>query len=132
MKTIDLNDNPHTFSKQNLVTQMGNFDTLKCDKCGIQGKTTSLSTMSVKESYSKDVINNCTQTEDVMRNGNKGRKIIITHCSASGPAFTNITDRSEHTVIETPKEHKPNSRGVWVMGTGEPIMVLNNEFNYKK
>lgn len=130
MYTINLNDNPHEFDKLNLVTQIGGFDTLRCKKCGIKGKTTSLSTVAVKGSYSKSKVDNCILKDDEMRKGKEGRKVRITFCTAVGKRFENLTPKSEHFVIETPKNEKADTQGVWVMGTSEPVKILNNEFDY--
>lgn len=128
MYTIDLNDNPHNFEKLNLVTELSGHDTLKCTKCGIKGKTTSLSTMQVKGSYSEEKVINCVFTETELRNNNVGKRIKITFCTASGEIFSNLTPNSEHIIIRTPDNQKADSKGVWVMGVGEPVKVLNNEF----
>ncbi len=130
MYTINLNDNPHKFEKMNLVTQIGNFDTLKCSKCGIKGKTTSLITLKVKGSYSKSKVDNCNSTDTDLRKGNTGKKVKIIFCTAVGESFENLKPNSEHFVIEVPKHENADSSGVWVMGTSEPVKILNNEFNY--
>ena len=56
------------------------------------------------------------------------RKIKITHCEAFGIQFENLVDGSIHEVIKTPSGYKNDSKGVWVMGVGEPVKVLNREF----
>lgn len=63
------------------------------------------------------------------RNKNlKGRTIRITKCEANGHLFDNITPGSKHTVIPPPEGYTDDSFSVWVMGCGEPVKVLNNEF----
>jgi hypothetical protein len=129
MVTIDLNNNKHEFEKQNLVTTKGGYDILKCVKCGIQGKTNSISTISVKSSYSKNKILSCIhKVEDT---NNIGRTIRITEVFAFGEYFYNLTPNSEHTVIKAPTNYKDDLQGVWVMGVGQPVKVLNEEFVYK-
>lgn len=60
-------------------------------------------------------------------------KIKITNCKAFGEMFKNLTPGSIHEVIEAPKEYKNSKiKGVWVMGVGEPVKVLDNEFEYVK
>jgi hypothetical protein len=53
-------------------------------------------------------------------------KIKINHCGACGPQFENLTDGSIHEVIPTPKGES-DRRGWWVMGVGEPVLVLTRE-----
>jgi len=53
-------------------------------------------------------------------------KIKINHCGACGPQFENLTDGSIHEVIPTP-EGESDRRGWWVMGVGEPVLVLTRE-----
>jgi len=130
MYTISLNNNPHEFEKVNLVTMEGNFDILKCKRCGLVGKTVSLTTLSVKGSFSRHKVYNCTSTEEEIREKMKGKKIVVTVCTAHGKAFGNITPNSVHQVIETPENQSVDNKGVWVMGVGEPVKLLNTEFNY--
>lgn len=65
--------------------------------------------------------------------------IKVYHCNAYGPQFGNLIDGSIHEVIEPPIGSN-NDRGWWVMGVGEPVLVLYGEadevrvrkFNQKK
>lgn len=59
----------------------------------------------------------------------KKNKIKITRYTAFGPAFKNLVPGSEHMIIAPPKG-QDNERGVWVMGVGEPVLVLFREFEY--
>lgn len=132
MYTIYLNDTPHEFEKQNIVTittVKGSHDVLKCSLCGIQGKTTSLSTVGMKGSYSKNKIENCIKTKKNSQEA-EGKKIQITKCNAFGKHFMNLTPGSEHSVVKCPEEYTEDSKSIWVMGVGEPVKILNNEFNY--
>ena len=120
---INLSEGGHTWEKQNLVTvstRKGGHDVLKCKHCGIQGKTSSLWTISLKGSYSPDKVYNCP-------NNKKASKIQITQCTAFGKVFENLTPGSIHEVIAPPEEYK-NDTGTWVMGVGEPVKVLPHEF----
>lgn len=54
-------------------------------------------------------------------------RIKIVSCDAFGPAFNNLKPGSVHKVIDTPSE-EDDSKGVWVMGVGEPVKVLLNEY----
>jgi hypothetical protein len=124
---INLSEGGHTWEKQNLVTiatKNGSHDVLKCKHCGIEGKTSSLWTIKVKRSYSKEKVYNCT-------NNKTASYIQITQCGAFGKAFTNLTPGSIHEVINPPEDYK-NDTGTWVMGVGEPVKVLANEFKIYK
>jgi hypothetical protein len=120
---IKLSEGGHEWEKQNLVTVMlkrGGHDVLKCKHCGIQGKTTSLWTISLKGSYLYDKVYNCVGIPKVT-------KIQITICTAFGNVFANLTPGSIHNVIGPPDAYK-NDKGTWVMGVGEPVKVLPHEF----
>ena len=58
----------------------------------------------------------------------KSRTICITRCEACGPQFSNIIPGSKHTVISPPEGFSEDDKGVWVMGVGEPVKILNYEF----
>lgn len=53
-------------------------------------------------------------------------KIQIDECGAYGPQFENLTPGSIHEVIEPPAGES-DRRGWWVMGVGEPVLVLTRE-----
>lgn len=53
-------------------------------------------------------------------------KIKIKHCTACGPQFENLKDGSIHEVIAPPPGEN-DRRGWWVMGVGEPVLVLTRE-----
>lgn len=53
-------------------------------------------------------------------------KIKIIHCGAFGPQFENLKPGTVHEVIEPPKGQN-DKRGWWVMGVGEPVLVLTRE-----
>ncbi len=123
MYNISLNEGGHVWQKQNMVTIVKgnkNYDIMKCAICGIKGKTSSLSTIALSGSYSEKRVFNCA-------GGKEAIKVKITHCAAVGPAFENLTPGSIHHVIESPKG-KSNDSGVWVMGVGEPVKILRNEY----
>jgi transcription elongation factor Elf1 len=120
---IKLSEGGHSWEKQNLVTvvsKKGSHDVLKCKHCGIEGKTTSLWTIRLKGSYSSDKVYNCSNNKTAV-------KIQITQCHAFGQSFRNLIPGSIHDVIAPPEDYK-NDKGTWVMGVGEPVKVLPNEF----
>lgn len=126
MYNIKLTEGGHNWSKQNLMTIVKaktNYDILKCTNCGIIGKTTSLATIALKGSYSKQKVFNC-NNKDIPK-----KRIKITRCNAAGDIFENLKPNSEHDVIAHP-EGENNDNGIWVMGIGEPVKVLDGEFNY--
>jgi len=59
-------------------------------------------------------------------------KVIINKPIPCGHIAENLTPGSEHSVIEPPEEYKekyPNGEGsYWVMGIGEPVRLLVNEY----
>lgn len=130
MYKIELNNNPHDFEKQNLVSLKNGSDRLKCKNCGIEGLTMYLTILKVKGSYSQNKVENCIYKKSDLEALRKDKKIRITFCQAQGSAFENLIPDSEHIVIGAPKGQKENTMGVWVMGIGEPVKVLNNEFEY--
>jgi hypothetical protein len=120
---IDLKEGGHVWGKENLttiITRNGSYDILKCKHCGIQGKTSSLWTIKLKGSYSKEKVYNCPHNQTAKR-------IKITLCTAMGKVFSNLTPGSEHNVIAPPEAYA-NDKGTWIMGVGEPVKVLPNEF----
>jgi hypothetical protein len=58
----------------------------------------------------------------------KPKRIRIKYCTALGKVFENLTPGSEHNVINPPSPYKNDKRGVWVMGIGEPVKLLNGEY----
>lgn len=58
-----------------------------------------------------------------------GYQVKVTRCTAFGKQFENLTPDSIHDVIETPERYKQSKlKGVWVMGVGEPVKLLDNEY----
>lgn len=50
--------------------------------------------------------------------------LILTNVMGNNPAFENLRFGTKHDIIPTPK----NERGLWVMGNGEPVRLLNSEY----
>jgi hypothetical protein len=115
----------HDFEKTNLVTvrkKGENVDTLKCKKCGALAK---------RHYLSDEVI--ITKGEMICPMYVAPKKIVIVRCGAFAPQFANLTPDSVHEVIPAPAPNKDDAKGVWVMGVGEPVKVLNGEFrDYKE
>jgi len=112
----------HNFEKQNMMTKFdrrGSYDEFKCSLCGLSGKAYNLKEVFVSEKSAKKA-HNCPKA-------NTPIKIQITQCGAFGKLFKNLIPRSIHYVVPTPEGHD-NSGGVWVMGVGEPVKVLFDEY----
>ncbi|GGB82740.1 hypothetical protein GCM10007424_23470 [Flavobacterium suaedae] len=127
MQTIYRDSTNHDFEKTNLVTKYsrkGNYDDYKCTNCGMKGKSYRLNEIQVSDTYSSSNVANCKKAPLFQ----PPKKIKITQCTASGEAFKNLTNGSVHDVVTPPEGYKNDYRGVWVMGVGEPVKVLNNEF----
>jgi hypothetical protein len=59
-----------------------------------------------------------------------GKKLRIEGFKGFDPTvFANLTEGSEHDIIETPErfENQELDEGYWVMGIGEPVLVLKSE-----
>lgn len=111
----------HEWDKLNHVTQKDNkglYDLMICKNCGIKGKRYRLDTIHVYERY----INK-------LRCPVEHKQIKITHLRAFGKQFKNLTDGSIHDIV-SPPVGKNRDRGEWVMGVGEPVLVLFGEFVY--
>lgn len=118
----------HQFEKQNLVTisdKSGCYDLYKCSLCGLKGKSYQLDSIDI-DGRKKNFMS-CPKAE--------GKKfIIISKCYAQSPQFKNLIPGSKHKIIDPPKEEKHSKNGVrgyWVMGVGEPVLVLFNEIETK-
>lgn len=115
----------HKWEKKNLVTisaAKSMYDIYQCSKCELKGRSYQIGIIVVKSSYSKSKIYGCNNVPQEIR------KVRINRCGAFGPAFANLTPGSEHNVIDPPAGYKNDGSGLWVMGVGEPVCVLANEF----
>lgn len=126
MYKVDIKKGGHTWEKQNLVTVTkagGSYDEMRCSNCGIKGRRYDLANVSVSENYSMSKVYNCPKQKEQPL----PVRIRITDCRANGKIFSNLIPGSEHDVVSAPKGQN-NNGGVWVMGVGEPVKVLDNEF----
>jgi hypothetical protein len=117
----------HNWEKTNLTTILRNkkmFDEYICKNCGLKGKSYNIETIEFKDNVSDAKIDLCQKASSFI----VPKKIRITTCRAIGKQFENLTPDSEHLVITPPKSYKNDRSGVWVMGIGEPVKVLSNEF----
>lgn len=128
MYHVDVKESGHEFEKKNLVTitgRKGGYDLKVCKYCGIKGKQYALESIQIGENYNKERVFLCPKAPK----REKPKQIKILYCNASSRIFANITPDSVHDVISIPEGEKDNNKGVWVMGVGEPVKILNYEFN---
>lgn len=114
----------HEWEKINLVTKKdrkGLYDHYRCKNCGIEGKSYSMGVILVPDRYG--------DKQALCPNAPKHTKVKVIHCIASGKAFENLTPGSVHNIIDAP-DGQDNTRGEWVMGVGEPVLLLYKEFTY--
>jgi len=128
MYHVSIKKSRHNWDKKNLVSKpgkKGHYDEVECTNCGIKGRRYGFTEVSISESYSKEKAFNCPKAPPLCI----PERIKITFCTASGRAFGNLIPGSEHDVLECPPEpYKNDNSGVWVMGVGEPVKVLREEF----
>lgn len=127
MQTFQMGFGGHDWEKQNITTQGKNkmYDVFRCKRCGIIGKCYHLGYIKIKESDVKKMMK-C-KGESFKKTFN--RRIKVTHCKAFGSAFGNITPGSIHEIV-TPPAGETSERGEWVMGVGEPVLLLAGEYIY--
>ncbi len=124
MRHQNLSEGGHKWEKQNLITlssPKGGYDLYKCSQCGIEGRSYRLGTIDIPERYA----HKAEACPGLVKRGT----VKVTRCMAAGAAFSNLTPGSIHNVIETP-QGESDARGVWVMGNGEPVLLLYGEFTF--
>jgi len=125
-QTINISHGNHNWDKKNLVTltnAKGMYDVRECS-CGLKGKAYTMTTITLDREYAQDKVDICPNAPKITRPD----RIKITKCDAQGSQFANLTPGSEHDVVDPPKGEKDKPNGVWVIGIGERVKVLNNEF----
>ena len=124
MERISIMYGGHKWEKLNNVTlkdRNGLYDRYQCAYCGLKGKSYVLESIDISD---RDI------EKATKCNGVKSKKQIrVRQCSACGKAFSNLTPGSIHEIIEAPAG-QDGSRGEWVMGVGEPVLLLYREFDY--
>ena len=129
MNISEIKTSQHIWEKQNLVTINRNgkmFDEVICKSCGMKGKRFTLSTVEVSEKYKIESVNLCPKAELRIP-----KKVKITFCNALGEEFRNLEPGSIHEVVTPPEGYKNDNTGVWVMGVGEPVKLLANEYVFQ-
>lgn len=117
----------HVWEKQNLVTvnRRGKmFDEMVCKNCKMKGRRFGFESVEVSENYKFENVHLCPKAKPI----EIPEKVKVTNCTASGKSFGNLTPNSIHQVVTPPSGYKNDHTGVWVMGVGEPVKLLSNEF----
>ena len=123
MRTIKLEAGGHKWVKQNLVT-MGKgrmYDEFVCSQCGIRGRSRQLGLIDIPERYAGKA--------DRCPKAPQHNRLKVTRCTAKGTQFENLVSGSVHEII-APPAGESNKAGEWVMGVGEPVLLLWGEFVY--
>lgn len=118
----------HEWDKNNLVTLTSSrgrmYDAVTCKNCGMKGRRYNFDMVEVSNAYRVDSVINCPNAEPIKRPS----KIEVTKCRAQGNAFANLTPGSVHDVVAPAPGYSEDRRGFWVMGVGEPVKLLTEEF----
>jgi len=127
MYQSNIKTSQHKWDKKNLVT-IGRggrmFDEMVCINCGMKGKRYGFDTVEVSENYKIDNAHFCPKALPV----ELPKKVKVTQCTAQGKAFANLIPESVHEVVIPPYNYKNDHTGVWVMGVGEPVKLMPNEY----
>lgn len=122
---ISLTDTDHDFHKVNLVSEKGGGDTYRCS-CGLEGKRNTLSPI-LNVTGKAELFIKCPNAK--AKEPVTIKRVRISNFKGNSPAFANLINGTEHDVVECPKEYKSKyGSDVWVMGVGEPIRLLNGEY----
>lgn len=126
MFILNLLQNGHDWEKVNQVgkkNRRGIYDEFRCKHCGLRGKSYTLGLLEIAERDRKKAA--------MCKGARKCAKsyVKVIRCDACGKVFANLTPGSIHKVVPSPNG-KDNSRGEWVMGVGEPVLLLFGEFSY--
>jgi hypothetical protein len=127
MYQSNIKNSQHVWEKQNLVTITRNgkmYDEMICKNCKMKGNRYGFEFVSVSEKYNIDKVHLCPKAKPLII----PQKVKVTFCTAHGRQFNNLTPNSIHEIITPPKGYKNDHTGVWVMGVGEPVKLLSNEY----
>ncbi len=125
--TLNLSNTTHNFNKTNLVTVKGGGDNYAC-KCGLKGYRPPFQDSILVVGKAK-LINEPCPFSEAQPVKELPKKVRITNFGGHSSTFANLTNGSEHDIVECPKEYKNKyANDVWVMGIGEPVRLLGNEY----
>ena len=123
-KKINIHYGGHNWLKTNLVGLDDQSDLFECSYCGIKGKRPAFSDILYIDGRIKDSrIASCDSAPEIER----PKRLKVTRCTAHGKAFENLKPGSEHEIV-FPPEGQDEHRGWWVMGVGEPVLLLKGEY----
>jgi hypothetical protein len=128
MYRSNIKTSQHNWVKQNLVTVSRGgkmFDEMICSNCKMKGRRYDFVSVEVSEKYKSENVHLCPKADPIVI----PKKIKVIRCMANGNAFKNINPDSVHEVVTPPVGYKNDHTGVWVMGVGEPVKLLRNEYN---
>tara|TARA_R110000868_G_scaffold74337_13_gene215007 strand:+ start:2145 stop:2435 length:291 start_codon:yes stop_codon:yes gene_type:complete len=94
----------------------------------MKGKRYGFESVEVSENYKQQNVNLCPKAKEVIV---EAKRVRVTRCTAAGKVFENMTSGSVHDIVDPPVGQRADTRGIWVMGVGEPIKLLNNEFVFE-
>ena len=127
MYQSDIKTSQHVWEKKNLVTVNSRgkmFDEMVCKNCGMKGRRYGFVSVEVSENYKLENVKLCPKAPKK----EIAQKVKVIKCGAQGKAFANLVPDSVHEVVTPPAGYKNDHTGVWVMGVGEPVKLLSNEF----
>lgn len=124
VKEYPLTIGGHKFVKKNLVTKYnsrGTFDEYECERCGLKARSYKLGFLELDQRQ-RSKFYKCPNMQ-------VKKRLRIRQVNAHGEQFIFLTPGSEHDIIAPPLGQN-SSRGEWVQGVGEPVLVLFEEFDY--
>jgi len=130
---IDLNKTSHEFEKEQLIVKSdssGTYVVYKCKRCGLGARKYKDSDLLIVRSRKK------LTDEQLLRCSKEiisipAKRIRVLHKpNIANPAFDNLIVGSEHECIPPPPGQPNRLPGVWVNGIGEPVKLLNGEFEW--
>ena len=124
-KYTHIKNTNHNYTKVNLVTIIEGertYDLYRCSLCDLEGKRYGIggNYLEVDGRTSDARLTNCPNVK-------KPKRVKVTRCTAMGKKFANLTPDSIHDIVPPPPPHD-DTRGVWVMGVGEAVMLLHGEY----
>lgn len=112
----------HKWRKVNHVTKSGRnggYDQYQCEYCGCVGKSYKLGMISIPQRHAYKA--------SLCKKQPAHGRLQITRCNAAGPQFANMTPGSVHNIV-LPPAGESEEKGRWVMGVGEPVLLIWGEF----
>lgn len=92
----------------------------------MKGKIFNFSTVEVSEKYKIESVKLCPKAELRIP-----KKVKVTLCLAFSEKFSNLKPGSIHEVVTPPEGYENDHTGVWVMGVGETVKLLADEYVFQ-